>query len=125
MNILFIDDEDYRHDLTEQKLGDQHCIFHAFDYTEAVSLLENKHVKYGVVMFDHDLGGGRDGSAIAGFVLNKLDEDRFPAQAIVHSLNPTVARNIESKLTTAGITTRVEPFSVPMLEWLKLYLQPQ
>jgi hypothetical protein len=126
VNVLFVDDEDYRHDLIEQSIGSEHLVFHAFDFTEAVALLKHDHFKWGVIMLDHDLGtNSRDGSAIAGFILNELDEERFPAQAIVHSLNPSGAANIASKLRTANIPTRVEPFGMQMLHWLTLHLQPQ
>lgn len=126
MNILFIDDSDDRHQQFERAMSETNFdTLHAFNYQEAVELLKAKHIQIGVVLFDHDLGEGKSGSDVASFVLDDLDSARFPTQAVVHSMNPEGAKNIASKLTTAGIITFIDPFSTEMIKRLIDRLQPQ
>jgi hypothetical protein len=72
-------------------------------------------------MLDHDLWDIRDGidfngAMVASFILNQLDLEKLPKQAISHSWNPDGGENIRSKLATAGIPTQVEPFSEGLIK---------
>jgi hypothetical protein len=125
MLVLIIDDDHTRHDTFERYLGTSHECLHAFNYEEAIAILNYNHVRIGLVCFDNDLGTKLEGSDIASYILNELDIEKFPAQVIVHSMNPVAADNIASKTKTAGIPTSVRSFSVEMVKQLAAELTPQ
>ncbi len=119
MYVVVVDDSDERHSALEHALSDEHVLLHSYSQEEAVGLLKCSFLRIGLIIIDHDLGG------VASFILNELDAERFPAQALVVSHNPDGALNIASKLSTAGIPTRVERFSEELVKRLAIELQPQ
>lgn len=132
MIILFIDDETSRHTVVESVLGKEHTILHAYNYDEAISTFLSCKETIGLAMFDHDLGEFREedgeiveynGSKLASYILNEMDEKLFPARAIAHSLNWHGAVNIASKLKSAGIHADVFPYSETMINELLISLR--
>lgn len=127
MIILFIDDQDSRHQVVEAILGKKHTILHSYTYEESIEILESSAKTIGLVMFDCDLGDFREvdgeqiefnGSKIASYIGYELDQKKYPARAIVHSQNPVGAENLASKLRSAGIHTDILPYSGSMIEKL-------
>lgn len=122
MIILFVDDDQMRHDLAEKYLhGGSNLLLHAFTYEDAVIILRGHKNQIDLLMLDHDLWDIRDGidyngSMLANFILNQLELDKLPKQAITHSWNYNGRLSICSKLETAGIPTQNEPFSEAMLK---------
>lgn len=128
MYVVVVDDSDERHSALEHALSDEHVLLHSYSQEEAVGLLKCSFLRIGLIIIDHDLGNEDEvgsGSGVASFILNELDTERFPAQALVVSHNPDGALNIASKLSTAGIPTRVERFSEELVKRLAIELQPQ
>lgn len=123
--LLFIDDSEDRHQTVEHELGEIVCVLHAFDYDEACAILSHEHIRLGMVCFDNDMGLGLDGNDVANFLMNSVDENHFPARAIVHSQNAYAAENIASKCRAMDIPVSVRPFSFQMVKQLKLELSPQ
>ena len=119
MIILFIDDEEYRHELATNYLSLAHTLLHAYNYDEAMDIFKNR-TDIDLAMFDHDLGDyvqgnygmdDRNGSILAGQLLNTLDETHYPKRVIVHSFNPEGAKNIVSKFKSANIPVERMEFS--------------
>jgi response regulator of citrate/malate metabolism len=127
MFILIVDDEQVRHNIAENYLSDiPGCsLLHAFTYEEGKELLEMATRPIALLLLDHDLGSGKNGSDLAGFILNELDIAKFPAQAVSHSWSAPGAANVTSKLRTAGIPTRVWPFDAELCKFMVEQLQPQ
>src|SRR5665213_1125740 len=96
MNIIFIDDEPYRHELATDYLAEDHNLIHATTFEEAMECFKlNPAVD--LALFDHDLGNyidngdvsvlRKNGSTLASELLNTLPEEHFPKRVIVHSMN--------------------------------------
>jgi hypothetical protein len=126
MIILFIDDEDYRHDLAEKHLDADHTLLHAYNYDQAMDIFKAR-TDIDLACFDHDLGDyvqgtygmdERNGSMLAFDLLYNLPEANRPKQVIVHSFNPSGSKNIVSKFKSAGIPVRAHDFS----EWLMVMI---
>lgn len=128
MHILFIDDEDVRHDLAEQILTPHHTIYHAHNYDETIEILNSYQTGFDLVMHDHDLGDfitneygqkeERTGSTIARWIMNNLEENKLPIRAIVHSLNGEGAKNIISIYNSMKIPIQYITFSEELLKSL-------
>jgi CheY-like chemotaxis protein len=126
MLILIVDDEQVRHDMAEQMLTKAgHTVLHAFSCEEGKEILQAGNQRIGLLLLDHDMGMGGSGSDLAGFILNELDPERFPAQAVSHSWNSDGAANIAVKLRTAGIPTRIWSFASDMLQFMILSIEEQ
>jgi hypothetical protein len=130
LKILFLDDEKVRHELFERWCPDaDHC----YTYESCIQLLSMN--KYDVVSLDHDLKldysicsahrvpvrdcprcevripaiGERNGVDIAKFIVGLVQK---PSVAIVHSFNPTGAKQMVGLLASAGIKTYRIPFGM-------------
>jgi hypothetical protein len=136
MIIVFIDDNDIRHDIVEEILGGSHTILHCYDYGDAIIAFKGCQTKIGLAMFDHDITDyfveegthkqvERTGSDIASYILYNLDESHLPARVIAHSSNYSGALNIVSKFASAGIHAIYECFSREMIMALAKSLEPQ
>lgn len=126
MIILIVDDEQVRHDIAEDVFtAAGHTVLHAFNAEEGKEILQAGTQRIGLLMLDHDMGFGGSGSDLAGFILNELNPEKFPAQAVSHSWSHHGAANIASKLRTAGIHTSEWPFEVALCKKLVLALRPQ
>lgn len=109
MYLLFIDDNQDRHDLIERFLGKNHTIFHAFDAEEAFQIAQT--YSYPLVMFfDHDMPG-KNGSELASRMIDQLPEEKLPVKVIVHSNNFSGAENIAAKFRSAGVNVKKIMFS--------------
>jgi CheY-like chemotaxis protein len=124
--ILIVDDEQVRHDIAESIFTKEgHTLLHAFNYEEGKQILETSTQPIGLLLLDHDLGMGKTGSDLAGFILNELDLSRFPAQAVCHSWSSEGAKNCAAKMRTAQIPTRIWPFDADMCRFMVVQLEPQ
>lgn len=113
MNILIIDDEEYRQRwLTDvlEKAG-----FSTRSALNADQALEQMQAtKFDLAFFDHDLGmTSMDGSRLATQVLTH-SKYKCPAAVWVHSQNWSGARNIASKFKSTDVRVCVQEISTCM-----------
>jgi len=107
VKVLFLDDDETRHDLFVQMMGDRLEVVQTRGFFETVKVL--KEHKFHTVFLDHDLGDHRRPDRIAGMYgkgpeLTGEDVARYifnnpethPTQCVVHSHNPDGAKNIAS-----------------------------
>lgn len=119
MKILFIDDEEYRHQGFKKFFGKNsnfECT-HVYCYDDAVDALRDN--QFDIVFFDNDLAGfrsGTDGIDVVKHLLYQLPETQWPKLAWVHSWNHQAARNIASMLKSADIKTYVQSFDWESLQ---------
>lgn len=97
MIILFIDDQDYRHEIAEKNLGKDHTILHAFSCQEAFDIAKSCQNVIGLMMFDHDMGESMTGSDLASQMIETLPKEKYPARVIAHTNNVNGGLNIVSK----------------------------
>jgi len=55
MLILFLDDQEIRHEGAEKHFAKEHTLLHAFDMYEAVDVIKSCKQRIGLAMLDHDL----------------------------------------------------------------------
>jgi len=114
--LLFLDDEEYRHDQFREKYGrrGRFSLFHAHTAKEAIAYLER--YKFAVIFLDHDLGGqvyvaSSDGT---GYEVAKWLSERYSkhqgSKIIIHSWNQIGAKNMHSILRQAGYWVSIAPF---------------
>ncbi len=116
MKILFLDDDDLRHELfAEQAKSGGHQAFHAHSIGEFDGLVDLH--DFDEVWLDHDLNdfqydsltadmygeGELDGRAAAHTLKNLLPERR-PKKVVIHSWNPTGAERMAEILREGGFT---------------------
>jgi len=120
-NVLVIDDDQERHNGFNRILRGAN-VKHVYNYDQAIDALNKQ--TFEVIYFDHDLadygdsptGYGereRTGADIALYLVRMLPRDRYPKLAVIHSLNPVGAQNIESALKPAGIRCIRQPYGEP------------
>ena len=134
MIILFIDDQEERHELAERYLAKHHTLLHAFNYDDSVEILStNTPNNIGLVMFDRDLGDfveadgkqvERTGHTIIRYMRDNIPQEKWPPTAIVHSYN-NQAQYMAEDLRAMGIITRQIQFSGDLLKQLVLELAMQ
>ena len=104
MKILVIDDQQYRQDnfgdIFDRYYPDWE-IHQAWDAKEALTAFQEH--KFDLVFFDHDLGYGDSGSAIAYEVLDRPGKYKCPGKAIVHSSSWNGALDIAACLKSGGV----------------------
>lgn len=125
MLILFLDDEQIRHDLAVKYLGAQHTILHAFNADEAISLIKSSQQRIGMALLDHDLQEfvsdedgykwEKHGGYFVRMLIDMIPEDKLPAQIIIHSYNEPGAEGMKAALKNKGITALHIQFSGSML----------
>lgn len=111
MNILFLDDNEFRCNIARLRFCDPIIVKTA---DEAISAL-NSQQEWEIVYLDHDLGGTEyapsDENSGMG-VVNHIIENNIPIKIIVvHSLNYPAAQNMVSKLRQANYNVEYLPFS--------------
>lgn len=125
MNIFVIDDEQVRHDAFEEHLTKAgHTVLHAFGTEEALEVIKSCVETIDLLLTDHDMPPGKNGSFLATEILH-LPKEKYPALVFVHSVNHDGALNIISKYQSAGIYTEYRPYSLKMIEKLVKDLEPQ
>ncbi len=101
MKILFLDDDQTRHDtFTTAHSADE--IWHAYDHPQFLKQI-NSVDRFDVISFDHDLGLGASGYDCVMELLTAMPSYRWPKEAWVHSWNPVGAERMMRALTNAGI----------------------
>lgn len=94
MRILFVDDDDTRHDIAA-KAFKAHEVWHARDIDVAIHMLAAR--EYDLVCIDHDMADdGRTGVDVATALVAQPWEPRF---AWVHSWNPVGQQRIADVLS--------------------------
>ena len=118
MFILFLDDNQDRHDAAEKAFSQSdHILLHAYNQSDVLEIVKGCQEKIGLAMLDHDLDEGEpNGSQVASAWLS-LDAKKFPARVIVHSNNSEGAKNIVSKFTSAGVFAEWKPFGIGAGYW--------
>ena len=105
MRILILDDNENRHkEFNKRLIG--HVVKNVYTVEETIKYLEEE--KWDFVFLDHDLGGKINepsgpstGYEVARWLQN--NPNRQPDQIVIHSYNPTGARNMKSLLPNALI----------------------
>lgn len=127
MHILFLDDQDVRHDLAEKHLyAAGHKVLHAFNVREALDIVGNFIGQIGLGMLDHDLGqfvkdsDGRrtehHGLYFVDQLVKTVPSNKWFPRAIVHSYNQNGAKYMVDMLNKHGIHSTVDNFSGDMLK---------
>jgi hypothetical protein len=119
MYILMLDDQQVRHDVVERHFAREHIVLHAFNFDDAVEILNSCQHRIGLAMLDHDLQDfkeqdgrivERHGAYFVDYMLNFIPEDKWPVQYVLHSYNYNGATNMHialRKRTDAPITRGV------------------
>ena len=114
--ILFLDDNEERHQAFARKHTDGEMIFAAYTVEEAINFLE-KFSPFDEAHLDHDLGGQvfvasdeMSGYHVALHIA-RMDPEMRPKKIIVHSWNPAGATNMRSMFERYGIQSSYEPFT--------------
>jgi len=114
-NILFLDDESYRHDIFDER-SKGHNITHVYTAKDAISAL--KTTKFDYVCLDHDLGNMsfvesdgiyETGYTVAKFIAYEMDHADLPI-FVVHSWNIVGATNIKNLLQNVTDKIIMAPF---------------
>lgn len=116
MRMLFLDDEQWRHDGQRVMQSHRYAIDHVYNVTQAISAL--KETCYDLVSLDHDLqedhyrtdqpSGTGTGLEVARYI---AANPSCCARVIVHSLNDVGARRMITELHAAGVSAIRMPFS--------------
>ena len=127
MYILFLDDQDIRHELAEKYLSSAgHDTLHAFNVEEGISIVSNFAKPIGLALLDHDLDDIREepdgrkteyhGAYFVDYMIANVPEPKWFHRAIVHSYNPYGAKYMSDKLNANGIHSKMDNFSGDMLK---------
>ena len=101
MNILILDDQEFRHDGFREAYKDLAVtLFHAYSYNEATQLLDNEVFDY--IWLDHDLGTEKDGKDAARYIA-LLPKEKLPRCVYIHSANWSGAREMKAILNECGM----------------------
>lgn len=118
MRILIVDDSEERVKAFASKLQD-HYIYVAYDANQAYAAIHQED-RFDYIFLDHDLCGGvyensdeKSGYGVAKYLVSI--PEKYPQRVIIHSLNPSGAKNIEEALKSAGIICNRVPFA-----WTKI-----
>jgi len=101
MNILIIDDEEYRQKWLTDVLEKAGFVTRSA-LNAAQALDQMQATKFDLAFFDHDLGNGDNGSQLATIVLTHK-KYKCPTAVWVHSQNWPGARNIASKFKSVRV----------------------
>lgn len=116
MKILFLDDDDIRHDLFDLALLPDHDITHVHTYAEFKTALMSD--KFDVIFLDHDLNycqyesKSADGKELTGYHAAELFKKlNYKPKVIVHSHNMGGAIHMTSLLKSLGFAPTYWEFS--------------
>jgi CheY-like chemotaxis protein len=127
MHILFLDDQDVRHELAEKYLSAAgHIVLHAFNVEEGIELVECFAKPIGLALLDHDLDDIREdrdgrkteyhGAYFVDYMIRNVPQDKWFHRAIIHSYNPHGAKYMRDTLNKNGIHAKMDNFSGDMLK---------
>lgn len=116
MRILFLDDDEVRHDRF-RKMTIGHEVWHVRTVAEARKALAAR--VYDLVCLDHDLGGkqmvesrSEEGTGYhVAMAMEALPAEQRPADVVVHSYNPIGALRMANRLRSAGFRVTQAPFA--------------
>ena len=116
MRMLFLDDEQWRHDGQRVMKSHYYIIDHVYNVAQAIAALRETH--YDVVSLDHDLQedhykadqpfGTGTGLEVARYIAANPSCCR---RVIVHSLNEVGGRRMLAELLAAGVSAIRMPFT--------------
>jgi hypothetical protein len=113
--ILFLDDSEERINRFKAKFVHDYISI-SRTASEAISLLEKN--SFDILFLDHDLGGKIycpsdevSGYAVAEYVATKMNKNKLPSKIVIHSYNPSGAKNMLAILHKNGIQAIYEPFN--------------
>jgi CheY-like chemotaxis protein len=129
MIVLFMDDQQVRHDLVEKLFSaSKHIVLHAFNAIEALEIIKNSPNRVGLALLDHDLmqiveeEDGRKwemhGVWFVSQMLANIEADKMPVSFIIHSYNAAGAKYMYDDLVKNGHIASMVPFSGDMLKEL-------
>ncbi len=120
MNILVLDDDDYRHRSFRSHLLVNHFLTQVNTYAEFVSAMERD--TYDVLFLDHDLNyeeyvskdeNGREltGYDAALWIVKNLQSEARPSHIVIHSHNQGGAMQMYGVLKGGGYDPKIWEFS--------------
>jgi CheY-like chemotaxis protein len=107
MRLLVLDDEQNRHDAFQQRCPCDE-LTHVFNVQDALNAL--RCTLFDVATLDYDLGATLSGLEFVTQMIALVPPDRWPAQVIVHTQNPSKGLRMTERLRDAGISSRYVPF---------------
>ena len=119
MKILFLDDDQSRHDIFKRRsIGCK--VDHVYSAKQTIDFLSK--TDYDLVMLDHDLGGPEseyqllddndDGRTVCQWFATQTDNTKFLNTIfIIHSLNPAGNNAMNNMLRDCGLTSHSLPFA--------------
>lgn len=122
MKILYLDDNQFRHDMIERRHPGE--VIHCYTVDEFIDVLaDQEHERFDVVSLDHDLGDfdckslykGQEATGLVACGLMVSREEyrvKLPEQILIHSSNAGGASSMRSFLEREGYTVRWIPFPV-------------
>lgn len=135
MLILFMDDQEIRHDLAEKYLSKDHVILHAYTADEAIGIILACQERIGLAMLDHDLQDfytGEDGCKYERHgvyflerMFRDVPKDMLPAQFILHSFNPVGVNNMYAILKGKNLLGVNISFSGDAMRSIAERIRPQ
>lgn len=113
MRILFLDDDEFRHNTFADK-AKAHSVIHVRTAKEAISALKKE--RFDLACLDHDLAEPITGYAVAV----AIEEGRCiaPREVVVHSYNPIGADRMVYAIKRAGVFAYAKPFGPGMYNTL-------
>lgn len=127
--ILFMDDQEIRHEIAEKYLSKNYLLLHAYTADEAIQILTSYQSRIGVAMLDHDLFDfmSEDGKKVPfeyegkkiekngvyflNRMFNDIQKDKWPVRYIIHSHNHSGSKNMITDLLALEQTVEALPFS--------------
>lgn len=142
MLILFLDDQDIRHEVVEKYLSKSHTVLHAFNADEAIQIIQSSQHRIGLALLDHDLmdfvddkgnkveynypdRAEKHGMYFLQKLFENVDENKLPAEFIIHSYNPNGCESMYKYLIANNQTASILKFSGEMITNLLNRITPQ
>ena len=129
MRILFLDDDQIRHDKFRELINNRHEIHAVYTAKECIDCLKLR-PKYDMIFLDHDLGGRQfvESGYETGYQVAQWLQQHPALQAptmIIHSFNPIGAKQMNACIPKAirfpinMVYTDIEGVLNEGLKWLK------
>jgi CheY-like chemotaxis protein len=122
IKILFLDDDEIRHNMFFKHMHNLCQTVHVKTSIEAIKALQCQ--KFDIVCLDHDLGdfgnnNAGDGLEVAEFIALHLPEDMAPQGIIIHSFNIPASKRMADVLIESNSPFISRPFGLNMIETTK------
>jgi hypothetical protein len=119
MRILFLDDDDDRHNRFRGHVEPAHTVVSVHTVKEAIEALKGE--RFDQVWLDHDLdltyivdgvaiAPEETGKDVAHYISLHMERDKMPFVVVIHSVNPGGAREMEGILLDGGVIAFRRPF---------------